>query len=178
MLGNVTLILVCRPDLPVADPSRAGGAAARQARRLLLWLAGHRHGTPLADRGSSCRAGRSAPCMLPYLGSVKAVVDLAERAHRFHVPRCHRGAGADRRGQDQGAGRHRAAAARPCCPPFRRCPSPFRASTCSPGCRSRRRPGRTPAAILGRLNSEINVALPGSGLHAASAARLALSRSH
>jgi tripartite-type tricarboxylate transporter receptor subunit TctC len=77
MLGNVTLILACRPDLPVADP---------QALVALLRSKpdGYSYGSPGIGTAHHLLTelilsrGQVSAVHVPYLGSVKAVVDLAE----------------------------------------------------------------------------------------------------
>jgi tripartite-type tricarboxylate transporter receptor subunit TctC len=82
MLGNVVLILVCRPDLPVhdprelvvllkANPDRYSYASPGQgtAHHLLAELIRSREGFTVTH--------------VPYVGSVKAVVDLAEGRFDF-----------------------------------------------------------------------------------------------
>ena len=83
MLGNVTLILVCRPDLPVGDPQELVGPAAGQAGRLLLRLARSRHGAPSAGRIDPLPRECSRRLHVPYLGSTKALVDLMEGRFDF-----------------------------------------------------------------------------------------------
>ena len=82
MLGNVTLILVCRPDLPVRDPRELvallrarpdgysyGSPGTGSAHHLLVELIRSREGVTALH--------------VPYLGSVKAVIDLAEGRFDF-----------------------------------------------------------------------------------------------
>ena len=82
MLGNVVLILVCRPDLPVRDP-----------RELVALLRGKPDGYSYGSPGAGTvhhllvelirsREGFTAT-HVPYLGSTKAVVDLGEGRFDF-----------------------------------------------------------------------------------------------
>lgn len=82
MLGNVTLILVCRPDLPVSNPRELvallqnkpgaytyGSPGAGTAHHLLVELIRSRENFQAVH--------------VPYLGSTKAVVDLTEGRFDF-----------------------------------------------------------------------------------------------
>jgi tripartite-type tricarboxylate transporter receptor subunit TctC len=82
MLGNVTLILVCRPDLPVGNPQELvallrskpgaytyGSPGAGTAHHLLVELIRSRENFQALH--------------VPYLGSTKAVVDLVEGRFDF-----------------------------------------------------------------------------------------------
>ena len=82
MLGNVTLILVCRPDLPVGNP--------RELVALLQSKPGtYSYGSPGTGTAHHLlveliRSRETFSALhVPYLGSTKAVVDLAEGRFDF-----------------------------------------------------------------------------------------------
>jgi tripartite-type tricarboxylate transporter receptor subunit TctC len=156
MLGNVTLILVCRPDLPVADP---------QALVALLRgkPSGYSYGSPGIGTAHHLLTelilsrGQVSAMHVPYLGSVKAVVDLAEGRIDFMfldatVALAQIASGKIKALAVTGSSRQAALPVVPALPEF------FPGLDLQPWM-SVAAPAGTPAAILGRLNSEINVAL-------------------
>ena len=156
MLGNVVLILVCRPDLPARDP-----------RELVALLRGKPDGYSYGSPGVGTahhllvelirsREGFTAT-HVPYLGSTKAVVDLTEGPVRLHVPRRHGGAEPDRRRQAKAlavTGRRRD----PTLPEVPPLTEFFPGLDLQPWM-SIVAPAGTPAPVLDRLNGEINKAL-------------------
>jgi tripartite-type tricarboxylate transporter receptor subunit TctC len=156
MLGNVVLILVCRPDLPVRDPRELvallrakpdgysyGSPGAGTAHHLLVELIRSREGFTATH--------------VPYLGSTKAVVDLAEGRFDFMfldatVALAQIAAGKIKALAVTGASRNAALPDVPALAEF------FPGLDLQPWM-SIVTPAGTPAPILERLNNEINKAL-------------------
>jgi tripartite-type tricarboxylate transporter receptor subunit TctC len=82
MLGNVILILVCRPDLPVRDPRELVAALKASPDRYSYGSPGQGTAHHLLVELIRSREGFTAT-HIPYMGSVKAVVDLAEGRFDF-----------------------------------------------------------------------------------------------
>ena len=72
MMGRVVLILVCRPDLPVADPRALVALLQGKPGRLFLRLARRRHG--------ASSAGRADPLARDLLGDARALSRLGQGA--------------------------------------------------------------------------------------------------
>ncbi|MFI4998352.1 MAG: Bug family tripartite tricarboxylate transporter substrate binding protein [Reyranellales bacterium] len=156
MLGNVVLILVCRPGLEVRDPRELvallrakpdgysyGSPGAGTAHHLLVELIRSREGFTATH--------------VPYLGSVKAMVDLAEGRFDFMfldatVALAQIAAGKIKALAVTGASRNSALPDVPALTEF------FPGLDLQPWM-SIVAPAGTPEPILGRLNSEINKAL-------------------
>ena len=82
MLGNVTLILVCRPDLPVGNPREL--VALLQSKPGTYSDASPGTGTAHHLLVELIRSRETFSALhVPYLGSTKAVVDLAEGRFDF-----------------------------------------------------------------------------------------------
>ncbi|MBV8187072.1 MAG: tripartite tricarboxylate transporter substrate binding protein [Alphaproteobacteria bacterium] len=82
MLGNVILILVCRPDLPVRDPRELVALLKASPDRYSYGSPGQGTAHHLLVELIRSREGFTAT-HIPYVGSVKAVVDLAEGRFDF-----------------------------------------------------------------------------------------------
>jgi tripartite-type tricarboxylate transporter receptor subunit TctC len=82
MLGNVVLILVCRPDLPVRDPRELVALLKASPDRYSYASPGQGTVHHLLVELIRSREGFTAT-HVPYIGSAKAVVDLAEGRFDF-----------------------------------------------------------------------------------------------